>query len=272
MLSLIGLCLAIWAFAIEPGRLVVVEQELELPGWTAPPLRVAVLSDLHVGAPHVDLAFLNNVIARTNSLEPDLVLLAGDFLITGVAGGEFIGPKPIAEALARLSAPMGVYAVLGNHDWWFDGPKTAQALENAGSSVLENESVVLNHKGGKVRLIGLGDHMTDHADPQLAYGEAPAVEGPTIVFTHSPDVFPELAAMGLDAQELTIAIAGHTHGGQVWVPLLGTPVVPSQYGSRFVRGHIVEGDSHYFVTSGVGTSIVPARFAVPPEIVLLTLR
>lgn len=257
-----------WATLIAPGQLVVVETTLELPRWEGKDLRVVVLADLHVGAPHIDLDYLDELVARTNELSPDLILLAGDFLITGIPGGEFTPPEIVAKHLSLLKGRLGVFAVLGNHDWWFDGPRTAKAFEAAGIPVLENQSRTLEREDGKLRLVGIGDHQTRHASPTEAFSQVRSDGGPILAFTHAPDVFPEIAALDLP---VALSVAGHTHGGQVRLPFFGTPIVPSKFGSRFVRGHIVEDEAHYYVTSGVGTSTFPIRFGVTPEIVVLTL-
>src|SRR5262245_19248087 len=117
-----GVLAALWALWLEPRRLVVNHTELRLPGWPAQlaGLKVALLSDLHVGSPHWDVAALARLVERTNAERPDLVLLAGDYQINDVVGGSFVEAEPIAEELGKLQAPLGVVAVLGNHDWWND--------------------------------------------------------------------------------------------------------------------------------------------------------
>lgn len=255
----------------EADNLAIVEEELDLPRWKRTPMRVALLSDLHVGGRHIDLDFLDRVVAGVTDLNPELILLAGDFLNTGRVGDPRVEPELVAEHLARLDATLGVYAVLGNHDWKFDGPRVRRALETWGIQVLENESLILKRGCGPIRLVGIGDKMTHNAQPAQAFREAEPVDGPTIVFTHSPDVFPEIEGLGSETTGVVISLAGHTHGGQVKLPWLGTPIVPSAFGSRFVRGHIIEGDEHYYVTSGIGTSRLPIRFGVRPEVLVLTL-
>jgi predicted MPP superfamily phosphohydrolase len=263
----VGLGLAGWAFFVEPGRLVTREETLLVPGW--PPqlsgLKVALLSDLHVGAPFVDAAKVHEARRRVDAWRPDLVLLAGDVLV----GRDAPGAKPLspAEAVAPLTgwdAPLGVWAVLGNHDWWVDGEATTRALQAAGMRVLENEAVPLETGRGRVWVAGLADAWTRKTDAQRALSFV-TDDAPVLAFTHNPDVFPDMPA------RFSVVFAGHTHGGQVRLPLLGAPIVPSEFGQRYAAGAVLEDGRLLFVTSGVGTSILPVRLGVPPEVALLTL-
>lgn len=266
-----GLLVALWSVWLEPRRLVVTEAELDLPRWPSElsGLKVALLADLHVGSPHWDLAALAKLVERTNALEPDLVLLAGDYQINDVMGGEFVAAEPIAQGLGALRAPLGVVAVLGNHDWWNDGERTRRAFTAHGIKVLEEQAMRLeNARGAALYVVGLADQMTRSSDPQSAMSKIPQ-GAPTLLLVHEPDVFESFPRLGIHPH---LTLAGHTHGGQVWLPLLGRRVVPSEFGQRYAYGHVVENGRDLFVSSGVGTSIIPVRLFVPPEIALLTLR
>ena len=140
---LIAIIFAIWIFCWEPSRLVVVHQTIAIHPWHPEHagLRVAVMSDLHIGAPFKNLASLRQVVAAVNREKPDLVVILGDLVIRGIIGGSFVTPEPIADELAELHAPLGTVAVLGNHDWWYDGERVRQAMSARGIRVLENESV-----------------------------------------------------------------------------------------------------------------------------------
>ncbi len=263
--------LALWAFVIEPNRLVVRETRITLPAWPAGfgGFRIAVISDLHAGAPFVKLDKVRQVVDRTNATQPDLVLITGDLVIQGVLLGEFIEPEPIASELKGLRASFGVFATLGNHDWWYNGPRIKKALETAGIPVLENDAAKIERDGEAIWLLGVGDKWEGNSDVASAIAKVPVeVDGalPIVAFTHNPDIFP------LIPSRVWLTIAGHTHGGQVALPLIGRPIVPSDFGERYAAGHIVEGGRHLFVTSGIGTSILPVRFRVPPEISLLTIN
>ena len=269
-LLLAGVAAAVWAFWLEPQRLVVNRRELRLPSWPAQlsGLRVALLADLHVGSPYWDVAALARLVERTNAERPELVLLAGDYQINDVIGGSFVESEPIAEQLGKLRAPLGVFAVLGNHDWWNDGERTRRAFTAQGIQVLEEQAVRVERNGSAFYIVGLADQMERASNPAAALAQA-ALGTPTLLLVHEPDVFASFPQLGLFP---ALTLAGHTHGGQVWLPLLGRPVVASRFGERYAHGHVVENERHLFVTAGVGTSIFPVRFLVPPEIALLTLR
>lgn len=271
-LAAVLFALGVWAFWLEPASITVRRVHLEVTSWHAEHrgLKVAVLADLHVGSPHMGLGKLRRVVEHTNDERPDLVLLLGDFVIGGrghsggVLGGTFVEPEPVAAELGALRAPLGVFAVLGNHDWWFDGERVAAALKGAGVTVLENQAARVESGGRGFWLVGVADLWTRRPDIAGALGQ---VEGddPVILLTHNPDIFPDVPP------RVSLTLAGHTHGGQVNLPLLGRPVVPSRFGQRYAMGHVVEQGRHLFVSGGIGTSIIPVRFRVPPEIVILTL-
>jgi predicted MPP superfamily phosphohydrolase len=268
----LGVCglafsLGLWAFWFEPNRLVFHRVTLELPHWPAPlrGFRVALMSDLHVGSLYWDVAHVRQLVEETNRQQPDLILLAGDYTINGVKFGTWTAPEDIAEALGGLRAPYGTIAVLGNHDWWNRRRRIRRAFTDAGITVLEDEVQAITTEKGRFFVVGLADAMMGHPDIPGTIAKVPAGE-PFLVLVHEPDVFPEIDARA------SLTMAGHTHGGQVWLPLLGRLVVPSEYGQRYAVGHVVEEGRHLYVTSGVGTSIAPVRFGVPPEVVLLELR
>lgn len=223
-----------------------------------------MVSDLHIGSPHVGLAKLRAVVAKVNAGRPDVVVLLGDFVIQDVIGGQFIPPEQIAPELRNLRARRGVYAVLGNHDWWLDAPRVARALRSAGLQVIDDTAVELPNGSGTFSLVGVSDFMEGKHDVDGALRSAPPGR-PVLLITHNPDVFPSIP------DRVCLTIAGHTHGGQVALPFFGRLIVPSVYGDRYAIGHIQEHGKHLFVTSGVGTSIIPVRFRVPPEIVFLTV-
>lgn len=256
--------LAVWSVFIEPNRIVVNETVLRLPN--LPPafnrMRVVVLADLHVGSPHINIKKLQSIVVQANELKPDLILLPGDFVVGHEFGASFIEPELIADALKNLRARHGVYAVLGNHDWWYYGARVRRALETAGIQVLENESREIQLDGQTIWLAGLGDLWT--GKPDIAATLQPIPAGATIIaFTHNPDLFTSVP------ERVGLTIAGHTHGGQVNLPLAGRLVVPSDYGQRFAAGLVRENNHLLFVSTGIGTSVLPLRFRVPPEIALL---
>lgn len=258
--------LGLWTFWLEPASLRYEEYDIQVPAWPAEcsGLRVAVLADLHVGSPFNRLPKLDRIVARTQQAAPDLVLLAGDYVIHGVLGGRFEPPEAIAAVLSRLEAPAGVYAVLGNHDVWLDGERVQAALEAVAIPVLEDRALPISHEGCRFWLVGISDYLEGAHDIDKALSTVPS-RASTLLFTHNPDLFPEVPA------HVTLTIAGHTHGGQVYLPGIGRPIVPSKYGERFAIGHIVEEGRHLVVSSGIGTSILPVRFLVPPEVSVLRI-
>lgn len=254
-----------WAFWIEPASLTVIEERIVVPWPSRAPLRVAVLTDLHVGSPFNGLDRLRQVVDRTNAARPDVVALLGDLVIQGVVGGRFVTPEAIASELGRLRSRAGTVAVLGNHDAWLDHARVRRALERAGLTVVEDHAAKLDTPAGPVWFAGVSDMWTGRHDIGGALAATDDDGAPIVLITHNPDLFPEVPA------RVALTLAGHTHGGQVRLPLLGTPIVPSKFGSRYAAGHIVEGGRHLYVASGVGTSILPVRFRVPPAIAVLTV-
>ena len=254
-----------WAFLIGPARLVIRRETLALELWpnSLSNLKIAVLSDLHAGGSHIDERKLRLIVERTNELQPDLIVICGDYISGGRSHHE-MDPEVFAPFLKDFRAPLGVYSVLGNHDWWFNGEQVRSALEANGIKVLENETVKVDARGTSFWLAGLADLWTrpQRVDETLA---SVPVDAPLIAITHNPDIFPQLP------HSVSLLVAGHTHGGQVRLPLIGSIVSVSRFGDRYVSGHVVENGRHLFVTTGIGTSIYPVRFGVPPEIVLLTI-
>jgi predicted MPP superfamily phosphohydrolase len=266
LLSAAALGLGLWAFAVEPASLEIRTYRLSIPDWRADlaGLRVAVLADLHVGSPFNGIAKLNKIVDATNALKPDLILIPGDFVVQGVVGGRFVSPEESAAVLARLKAPLGAWAVLGNHDWGLGADRVRSALEKNGIEVLEDRAVRIRRGDAQLWLVGISDFWEGPHDIRKAMSQV-GDSSPVLAFTHNPDVFPALRV------RFSLLIAGHTHGGQVYLPLLGRPIVPSKYGERFAIGRVVEDGRHLFVSPGLGTSILPVRFRVPPEISLLEL-
>ncbi len=255
----------LWAFWLEPGSLVVSEERLTIRWSTQRSLRVAILSDLHVGSPFNGIEKLRDIVERTNAARPDVVCILGDLVIHGVIGGRFVAPEDIATELTRLRAPAGVVAVLGNHDGWFDHDRVRAALERGGVRVIEDTATRLETPAGPLWMAGISDLLTGRHDIAGALSTVKDDGVPVILLTHNPDVFP------LVPGRVALTLAGHTHGGQVRLPFVGSLIVPSQFGQRFAAGHVVEGGRHLFVATGVGTSILPVRFRVPPAVTILTL-
>jgi len=265
-LAILALLVVIDSFYIEPHRLIARHVNLELQHWPASldGLKIVAVSDLHAGAPYINPKYLDELVGRINKEQSDVVVLLGDFVIQGVIGGRFIAPAAIAGQLSQVHARLGVYAVLGNHDNWYGSPAVTAALTRAGIRVLSNSVVRLDFHDDAFWLAGLEDFASAHPNIDGTLSQV-TDESPVIAITHSPDIFPWVPA------RVSLTLAGHTHGGQVNLPGLGRLIVPSRYGQRYASGHIRESGRDLYVTTGVGTSIIPVRFRVTPEIVVLNL-
>ncbi|MCS6898466.1 MAG: metallophosphoesterase [Polyangiaceae bacterium] len=252
----------LWAFVIEPSRLVACQDSIQVEG--LPPMSVVLLSDIHAGCHFVDEEKIRKVVRWSNRQEPDLVVLLGDY-VTEDRLGSPIPPEQTARWLGELRASSGVFAVLGNHDWWHDGERVRHAFEDAGIPVWEGESRLVEIRGQRVRILGVPDYASRYRYIPAALAQTPE-DAPVLALTHSPDSFPRMP------NRVRLLLAGHTHGGQVKLPVVGPLGVPSMYGARYLRGHVVERGRHLYVTSGLGMSVLPVRLGVPPEMVLLRVN
>lgn len=263
---LIVSCL-VWGFFIEPSHLVVHRETIQIDNWPKElsGLRIALIADIHTGGPYIDDHKLSKIVDLTNQQNPDLIVLLGDYMSPNSWHSRRVEPEVTAAAMKNLHAPLGVYAVLGNHDWWYNGGKVRRAFEANGIPVLDDEVAELKWQNGSFWLVGLADFWTRPQHVSDTVAKVP--EGATVIaITHNPDVFPNLP------RRVPLLLAAHTHGGQVNLPLIGTPIVPSRNGRKYTAGHVFENGHHMFVTTGIGTSILPVRFRVPPEIVIVTIR
>jgi predicted MPP superfamily phosphohydrolase len=273
-----------YAAAWEPREQRVTRYRLTPYGWpSGKHLRLAVISDLHVGGFHVPVSRVAEIVATTNALQPDMVLLLGDFVASRTRRASDPPMQDWAAELARLRAANGVFAILGNHDWWHDPPtqknrsgptQVGAALQAAGIRVMENQAIRLDSTAGPLWLAGLGDQIAflrrrrgyPHGVDDLAgtLAQIPDDGVPVIMMAHEPDVFARMPG------RVSLTLSGHTHGGQV--RLLGwSPIVPSRYGNRYAYGHVHENGRDLIVSAGIGTSQIPIRFGIPPEIVLVEL-
>ena len=263
-----------YAAAIEPFGLKVTPYRLTPPGWPAGnKLTVTAIADLHAGGPNMLLPHIRKIVDTANSLHSDVIVLLGDFKAWYRFKTEAVADPDWAAELARLEAPLGTWAILGNHDWWHDLDGVRGALAGVRIPILQNDVVLVGDEGRRVWLAGLGDQLAHFVGPGRFRGvdDLPGTmakidtDDPVLLLAHEPDIFPQVP------QRVALTLAGHTHGGQIRVPFLWRHFVPSRYGARYAYGHVVEDDRHLIVSGGLGTSIIPARFGVPPEIVHITL-
>ena len=265
---------AVYAAAIEPERLVVTRYAPALPGWpTGRKLSITVIADLHAGGPDMQLEHIRRIVDRASALQSDIVLLLGDFIASYRFAITKVADPVWAAELARLQAPLGTWAILGNHDWWHDLQGVRAALAGVKIPVLENDAVLLGPARQRFWLAGIGDqlaiplghgHFRGVDDLPLTLSHI-TTDDPVLLMVHEPDIFPRVP------ERVALTLAGHTHGGQIRVPFLWQHLVPSKYGARFAYGHVVEDERHLIVSGGLGTSIIPARLGVPPEILHIEL-
>lgn len=223
--------------------------------------RIAFLTDLHI-SPLVPSWWLERAVAAALALEPDLIALGGDYLDDDP---HYI--PLLAGILRPLRAPDGVVGVLGNHDHYVGPQGVRDQLVRAGVRELFNESVLLRRGGQQLAIAGVGDLERDIIDFDAAVGDVPAGV-PRIAISHDPDVFPYWPS----EKRLDLMLSGHTHGGQAYLPIIGPPFVPSQFGLRYLRGLIREEGRQLYVSRGVGVSGAPFRWRCPTELTHLVLR
>ncbi len=268
----IALSLLAYTYFIEPYQLVIKEVSLNLPHWEyeLDGFKIVAVSDIHGGSHTITEERLQDITQKINAQNPDIVVILGDF-VSQVSDGKPLHDRElkmpmamIAQNLKGLKTKFGVFAVIGNHDWWYDEKECRKALEDVGFTVLDNQtkSFVVNNK--TVSLLGIEDFWKKE---KVEIGK-PLAELPNqqniIGITHNPDSFDETPEL------ISLLIAGHTHGGQVNFPIIGAPIVPAK--KEYTSGHVIKDGRNLYVTTGIGTSGLPFRFRVPPEIVVITVN
>ncbi|MDT7933653.1 MAG: metallophosphoesterase [Sphingomonadaceae bacterium] len=258
MAALLLLCGYGYSEAVRAPR--VVRYRVVTPMWTEPPIRIALVSDTHVIGPDMPPERLRAVVAQVNALKPDLILLAGDYVSRRVVSTRLYGAADAIEPFAGLRAPLGVYAVYGNHDFR-DVPQrdVAGAFARAHVPLIRNRAV----RVGGFWIAGLDDPEGGYRDPADALRAVPP-GAPVLFLVHNPDLWARTPG------RVAITFAGHTHGGQVVLPLIGPGPMPVRH-REWARGVFTRGDQRLVVTSGVGASGFPVRLGVPPEFALIEL-
>lgn len=260
---LLGAALLAFMYWTATRDLVVRRARLAMPDWPAGArsVRVALLSDIHVGGPDMPPERLARVVEQTNRLRPDLVLFAGDFVSDKRTSTRTYPADAALAPLGRLRAPLGAVAVLGNHDHWRGAAAITAALRAARIRVLDNEAFT----AGPLRLGGVDDAHTGRADVPTTVARMRAGPGARVLLSHSPDVAPSVPA------DVTLVVAGHTHRGQIRLPFVGAVSTMSAYGNRYACGLVREGRRRVVIGAGVGTSVLPLRLGARPDLWLLTL-
>ena len=262
------LAVLVQGFVVEPGELVERDYALAPRGWprACDGLRVDVVADTHTGSPRNGLDHFDEVVKRLSDDDSKIVLMAGDYVILKVLLGRYVPASDTAEHLKPLLARKPVYAVLGNHDWWKGGPAVREAFAAAGVHMIDNRAEAVSVGGCRFWLVGLGDALEGKPDIPGAFAQV-TDDAPVIALTHEPSLFPRIPARA------ALTVAGHTHGGQVQLwprTLFGKEAFDPD--SHRLRGAYDVDGRLLFVSPGIGTSIVPMRLGVPPEISRLTLR
>lgn len=273
-----------YAFGVEPGLLLErTAYQITPPNWPAGlQLKIAIIADLHACEPWMSAARVKSICEAANEMKPDLTVLLGDYNAGHNMVTAPVLPDQWGESLEVLKAPLGVYAILGNHDWWHgaiprfrsdEAESIRRAFKGAKIRLLENHAVRLTHQNKPFWLLGIGDQMATRIGRGRYQGhdDLPGTlrqvtdNAPAILLAHEPFIFRDVP------ERIAITLCGHTHGGQVNLPIIGAPFAARRFGKEHVYGHIVEEGRHMLISAGLGTSIVPVRFMRPPEIVELTL-
>ena len=278
-----GLASGAYAVGVEPELLNVTRYNLTPRGWPKGQLlRVCVLADIHACEPWMSASRIASIARLANSLNPDLTVILGDFHAGHNIVSAPVMPDQWGESLAILKAPLGVYAILGNHDMWHgplpkmpsdDGESVRVALKYANIHLLENRALQLEQHGQKFWLLGLADQLAyfigrgrfrglDDLSGTMAQITDNA---PALLLAHEPNIF------GRVPDRISLTLCGHTHGGQVNLPVFGTSILGYGHKFKHTYGHINENGREMIISGGLGTSIAPIRIGSPPEILDLRL-
>jgi predicted MPP superfamily phosphohydrolase len=258
------------AALLEPNHPRIVRLDMPLRRWPEglDGFTIALLSDFHYD-PHFSVHPLEASVGMVNALHPDLIVLTGDFVSMPFLGNDgekaALAAEPCASLLRQMHATHGLWAVLGNHDYYTDPRHVTNALHAKGIHVLANESTAIETNRGRFWLCGVNDVLSGTADAAMALRGIPANE-PTVMLAHEPDYADEVARFSADLQ-----LSGHSHGGQVRLPLVG-PIYLPELARKYVRGLYQVGPLTLYTNPGLGTVGLPLRWNCPPEITLLTLR
>jgi hypothetical protein len=256
-----GLALLGWSYRTARLDPAVRHAEYALPGYEGRALTALLISDLHVAGPDMPPERLARIVGRINALKPDLVLIAGDLVSDKGTATRRYSMREAVAALAALRPRLATVAVLGNHDHWRSAGEAVAALDAAAITVLSNDAVRI----GPIAVGGLDDDYTGQANLPRTLARQREVGGVPILLSHSPDPFPELPAGAM------LMLAGHTHCGQIRLPLIGALSTMSDYGNRYACGLVREGGRTLIVSAGVGTSILPLRLGAVPDMWLIRL-
>lgn len=279
-----------YASWFEPRfRLTIREYRVRPAGWPEGlNLTAAFIADLHASEPYMSAERVRGIVETTNALQADIILLGGDYC-GGAVNRPYLGPAIIAPLLAELHAPFGCHAIFGNHDHNVGINNFRRAFAVARIATLENDVTRIVTPEGAFWLAGTASALAYWLRPGRDNGpeDRPIVtihgrrfrgaddvpgtlakitdDAPVLLLAHEPDQFVHAP------DRVALTLSGHTHGGQVYIPGIGRPFVPSLYGERYAYGHIIENGRHLIVSGGLGLSFLPVRAFCPPEITLVRI-
>lgn len=270
LIPLLAIALFCWGLLNALATPSVRVATISLQDWpaNAPAMKVALMSDIHIGNIAMDQKRLSQIVAETNALAPDLIVIAGDFVVGHSPSGTNERAAELTAPLANLRPRIGTIAVLGNHDYWTNRKSISAALSRAGITVLDNQA----KRAGPIVIAGVGDAFSGHDRLIQTLAAARRLSGPLVVLTHSPDLSPRLPS------DVHLVLAGHTHCGQVvlpggWSPSIGSFRARGKrlYNPRYRCGLVLDPGRTVVVTGGVGSGTALIRFGAAPDIWLITL-
>ncbi|MFZ5975005.1 MAG: metallophosphoesterase [Bacillota bacterium] len=223
-------------------------------------LKIVFIADVHHND-YLPLSYVEDMAARVNAMHPDIILMGGDYV-----GHEPEQITPVFGVLGKMSAPLGVYGVLGNHDHWTDAAMCREEARKNGIKLIDNDMVWIEKDGARIALAGVGDLDEDVPDVSRVEKET-AEEDYVILLSHNPDYIEQMPTDKVD-----LMLSGHTHGGQVTFLGLFAPVMPSRTGGKYRTGLYQKDGTTLIISNGIGVSVLPIRFCAPPQIVEITLK
>lgn len=263
---ILGIPIGLYAMFIEPFRMVVTEWTVQTEKWNHPqPLKMVLLADMHAISPWMTKNHLDKIVKKTNDLNPDIVLLLGDYVATHPFGKQ-LSPENGVRPYKNIKSACGVFAILGNHDL-HGSEGWPEALKKTGIPILRNQVQKIECRKQSFWIAGLDEWW--YGQPDIAKMlKKISDKNPVILMTHNPDAFPKIP------NNIALTVAGHTHGGQIRLPFYGAIpfVVPSDYGVKYVYGHVKEQGKDLIVSGGLGMTGLPLRFLMPPEITVVNLK
>ncbi|MFC1849167.1 metallophosphoesterase [candidate division CSSED10-310 bacterium] len=255
-------CGLIFYTLLEPYWLEIKEDDFYSPD--VPPAfqltKVVFISDIH-HADYFSLKRVRQVVETVNKLKPDLIILGGDYVYY-----EACYTQPCFSELKKLTAPLGIYGVLGNHDYWADPENSKQSLQEAGFFLLDNNATWVSNGKDRIKIGGVADLWESNQDLQPTLRDVRDTDFVLLV-SHNPDYVEQIKTPLID-----LVLCGHTHGGQVAFFGLWAPILPSRYGQKYRTGRVVTENTTVIISNGIGTILPPVRFFVRPQINVIYLK